>query len=71
VPDTEAGRAPYFQLIKDKINKNGTSIVFRVTTNFSHIKWREKLVEEKTARDLKLHFGGISLSLPIHVLLDS
>jgi hypothetical protein len=58
VPDTEAGRAPYFQLIKDKISKNGTSIVFRVTTNFSHIKWREKLVEEKTVRDLKLHFGG-------------
>jgi hypothetical protein len=57
VPDTEAGRAPYFQLIKDKINKNGTLIVFRVTTNFSHMEWREKLVKEKTVRDLKLHFG--------------
>jgi hypothetical protein len=57
VPDTEAGRAPYFQPIKDKINKSGTSIVFRVTTNFSHMEWREKLAEKKTVRDLKLHFG--------------
>jgi hypothetical protein len=57
VPDTEAGRAPYFQPIKDKINKNRTMIVFMVTFDFSYMEWREKLAEEKTVGDLKLHFG--------------
>ncbi len=47
VPDTEAGRAPYFQPIKDKINKSGTTILFRVISNFSHMEWREKLAEER------------------------
>jgi hypothetical protein len=56
VPDMEAGRAPYFQPIKDKINKRGTSIVFRVITNFSHMEWREKLADEQAIRDLKLNF---------------
>jgi hypothetical protein len=57
VPHTEAGRAPYFQPIKDKIKKSGTTIVFRMISDFSYMEWREKLAEEKTVQDLKLHFG--------------
>jgi hypothetical protein len=55
--------------IKNKINKSRTTIIFRVISNFSHMEWREKLAEEKTVRDLKLHFGRHKLeSTDTHII---
>ncbi len=39
-------------------NKKGTSIVIRITTEHSHIKWRKLLEDKKLIQDLKLYIAG-------------
>jgi hypothetical protein len=55
VPKTAEKREHYFQPIQDKRNKTGTSIVFCIMTEYSHVKWRKLLDEE--AKEEKLYVG--------------
>jgi hypothetical protein len=55
LPDTDEGREPYFWPIQDKRNKKGTSIVFHISTEYSHVKWRKYM--EKEAQELQLYVG--------------
>lgn len=41
----------------DTRKKKGTSIVFHVTTKYSHIEWRKLLEAKKSIQDLKLYIG--------------
>jgi hypothetical protein len=55
LPDTDEGREPYFRPIQDKRNKKGTSIVFHISTEYSHVKWRKYM--EIEAQELQLYVG--------------
>jgi hypothetical protein len=55
LPDTDEGREPYFRSIQDKRNKKGTSIVFHIITEYSHVEWRKYM--EKEAQELQLYVG--------------
>jgi hypothetical protein len=51
----------FFLKVYDTRNKKGTSIVFRITTEHSHIEWRKLLEDEKSIQDLKLYIGEYKL----------
>ena len=55
LPKTTEEREHYFRPIQDKRNKTGTSIVFRIMTEYSHVEWRKFLDEE--AKEEKLYVG--------------
>ena len=57
LPESEEERELYFKSIYDKQNKSGTSIVFCIVTEHSHVKWQTIMETEKLARDSKLHIG--------------
>jgi hypothetical protein len=57
LPETEVERAPFFLKINDKINKDGTSIIFWACTDFDHITWQTMLPMDKIIQDMKLHIG--------------
>jgi cyclopropane fatty-acyl-phospholipid synthase-like methyltransferase len=53
----------FFPKVYDTSNKKGTSIVFHITTEHSHIKWRKLREKEKLIQDLKLYIESTSWSL--------
>jgi hypothetical protein len=53
--DTAKGRVHYFQPIPNKRNKNGTSIVFRIFTEHSHVTWRQHM--EQDIKEYNLYIG--------------
>ena len=55
LPKTAKEREHYFRPIQDKRNKTGTSIVFCIMTEYSHVEWRKFLDEE--AKEEKLYVG--------------
>jgi hypothetical protein len=55
IPDTDEGREHYFRPIHDKRNKKGTSLVFRISTEYSHVEWR-KYMETET-QESQLYVG--------------
>ena len=55
LPDTDEGREHYFRPIQDKRNKKGTSLVFRISTEHSHVEWRKHM--EKEAQESQLYVG--------------
>ena len=57
LPETTEETAAYFPPVYDKKNKDGTSIVFRFSTEFSHVEWRKLLEKESSVKHLKLYFG--------------
>jgi hypothetical protein len=60
IPETEVARAIYFQKVHDKKHKEGTSIVFRTSTEPSHIEWRQLMDYE--VKELKLYIGEYKLA---------
>jgi hypothetical protein len=55
LPESAEERELYFKKIYDKQNKSGTSIVFCIVTEHSHVKWQKMMEKEKLAKDSKLH----------------
>jgi hypothetical protein len=45
LPEMEEELAAYFPLVYDKKNKDGTSIVFRLSTKHSHVEWKKRCTE--------------------------
>jgi hypothetical protein len=45
----------YISRASDKQNKSGTSIMFHIITDHSHVKWQKIMEMEKLAKDSKLH----------------
>jgi hypothetical protein len=43
--------------VYDKKNKDGTSIVFRLSTKHSHVEWKKLLEKDPGAQNLKLYLG--------------
>jgi hypothetical protein len=60
IPESEAARAIYFQKGHDKKHKEGTSIVFRTSTEHSHVKWRQLM--DYDVKELKLYIGEHKLA---------
>jgi hypothetical protein len=54
-PESAEERELYFKSIYDKQNKSGTSILFHIITDHSHVKWQKIMEMEKLAKDSKLH----------------
>ena len=57
LPETEDEMAAYFPSVHDKKNKDGTSIVFRLSTEHSHVEWKKLLEKDSNVQHLKLYFG--------------
>ncbi len=57
LPESAEERELYFETIYDKQNKSGTSIVFCIVTEHSHVKWQKIVEKEKLAKDSKCHIG--------------
>jgi hypothetical protein len=51
----------FFLKVYNMRNKKGTSIVFCIMTEQSHIKWRKLLEDKKLIQDLKLYIGKYKL----------
>lgn len=47
LPEREDEWAAYFPSVYDKKKKDGTLVVFWLTTKHSHVKWRKILEKEK------------------------
>jgi hypothetical protein len=57
LPEKEDKMAAYFPSVHDKKNKDGTSIVFRLSTEHSLADWRRLLEKDSNVKHLKLYFG--------------
>jgi hypothetical protein len=57
LPEMEDEMAAYFPSLHDKKNKDGTSIVFRLSTEHSLADWRRLLEKDSNVKHLKLYFG--------------
>jgi hypothetical protein len=55
LPESAEERELYFKSIYDKQNKSGTSIMFHIITDHSHVKWQKIMEMEKLAKGSKLH----------------
>jgi hypothetical protein len=62
LPETDEETMAYFPSIYDNKNKDGTAIVFRLTSEQSHMEWRKTLQKEKHVQELKLYIGVHKLS---------
>jgi hypothetical protein len=62
LPETDEETSAYFPLIYDNKNKDGTAIVFRLSSKQSHVDWRNTFQKEKRVQDLKLYIGVHELS---------
>jgi hypothetical protein len=60
IPETEVARAIYFQKVHIKKHKEGTSIVFRTSTEHSHVEWRQLMNYE--VKELKVYIGEYKLA---------
>ncbi len=63
LPEMEEELAAYFPLVYDKKNKNGTSIVIRLSTKHSHVEWKKLLEKDPGAQNLKLYLGVHNLPI--------
>jgi hypothetical protein len=57
LPEMEDEMAAYFPLVHDKKNKDGMSIVFRLSTEHSLADWRRLLEKDSNVQHLKLYLG--------------
>jgi hypothetical protein len=51
LPETDEEKVAYFPLIYDNKNKDGTAIVFRLTSEQSHMEWRKTLQKRSACKN--------------------
>jgi hypothetical protein len=71
LPEMEDKMAAYFPSVHDKKNKDGTSIVLRLSTEHSLADWRRLLEKDSNVQHLKLYLGVHKLHQQKQKLLDS